>query len=69
MRQAIEEGFILDVLQNYTTYKLAFKLANDGQEYDETQVEKSAQRSRASCNGFVCTPTTSRRRFRPVGAD
>jgi type I restriction enzyme, R subunit len=27
MRQAIEEGFILDVLQNYTTYKLAFKLA------------------------------------------
>lgn len=41
MRQAIEEGFILDVLQNYTTYKLAFKLANNGQEYDETQVEKS----------------------------
>ena len=25
MRQAIEEGFILDVLKNYTTYKLAFK--------------------------------------------
>lgn len=41
MRQAIEEGFILDVLQNYTTYKLAFKLANNGQEYDERQVEKS----------------------------
>ncbi len=41
MRQAIEEGFILDVLQNYTTYKLAFRLANDGQEYDETQVSKS----------------------------
>lgn len=41
MRQAIEEGFILDVLKNYTTYKLAFKLANNGQEYDETQVEKS----------------------------
>ena len=31
MRQAIEEGFILDVLENYTTYKLAFKLANRGQ--------------------------------------
>ncbi len=28
MRQAIEEGFILDVLKNYTSYKLAFKLAN-----------------------------------------
>lgn len=41
MRQAIEEGFILDVLQNYTTYKLAFKLANNGQEYDEKAVEKS----------------------------
>jgi len=27
MRQAIEEGFILDVLRNYISYKLAFKLA------------------------------------------
>jgi type I restriction enzyme R subunit len=42
MRQAIEEGFILDVLKNYTPYKLAFKLASDGQEWDETEVEKSA---------------------------
>ena len=41
MRQAIEEGFILDVLKNYTTYKLAFKLANDGKEYDEKEIEKS----------------------------
>ncbi|MBL0353197.1 MAG: type I restriction endonuclease subunit R [Dechloromonas sp.] len=41
MRQAIEEEFILDVLKNYTTYKLAFKLANNGQEFDETQVTKS----------------------------
>lgn len=41
MRQAIEEGFILDVLRNYTSYKLAFKLAHDGQEWDETQVERS----------------------------
>ena len=41
MRQAIEEGFILDVLRNYTSYKLAFKLAHDGKEYDETQVERS----------------------------
>jgi len=36
MQQAIEEGFILDVLQNYTPYKLAFKLANNGVEYDST---------------------------------
>ena len=42
MRQAIEEGFILDVLQNYTTYKLAFKLAHNGKEMDEQEVERSA---------------------------
>ena len=42
MRQAIEEGFILDVLQNYTPYKLAFKLANNGKEWDEKEVERSA---------------------------
>ncbi|CAM5791648.1 type I restriction endonuclease subunit R [Rhizobacter fulvus] len=41
MRQAIEEGFILDVLANYTSYKLAFKLAHDREEYDEKQVERS----------------------------
>jgi type I restriction enzyme R subunit len=41
MRQAIEEEFILDVLQNYTTYKLAFKLAHNGQEYDERTVERA----------------------------
>lgn len=41
MRQAIEEKFILDVLQNYTPYKLAFRLAHEGQEYDEQAVERS----------------------------
>ncbi len=40
MQQAIEEEFILDVLLNYTSYKLAFKLANEGKEWDETQVEQ-----------------------------
>lgn len=39
MQQAIEEGFILDVLQNYTSYKLAFRLANDGKEWDQKEVE------------------------------
>jgi len=42
MRQAIEEGFILDVLKNYTPYKLAFKLAHDGADYDEKTVERAA---------------------------
>lgn len=41
MRQAIEEGFILDVLQNYTTYNLAYKLTHNGQEYDDKQVIRS----------------------------
>ena len=41
MRQAIEEGFILDVLRNYTSYKLAFKLAHNGKEYDDNEVERS----------------------------
>jgi type I restriction enzyme R subunit len=41
MRQAIEEKFILDVLKNYTTYKLAFKLAHQGKEWDEQEVERS----------------------------
>lgn len=41
MRQAIEEGFILDVLKNYTSYKLAFRLAHDGKDYDEVEVERS----------------------------
>lgn len=41
MRQAIEEGFILDVLKNYTPYSLAFKLANSGKELDQKEVERS----------------------------
>jgi len=42
MRQAIEEKFILDVLQNYTPYKLAFKLSHEGRDYDEKTVERNA---------------------------
>ena len=42
MRQAIEEKFILDVLRNYTSYGVAFKLAHAGAEHDATEVERSA---------------------------
>jgi type I restriction enzyme R subunit len=42
MRQAIEEEFILDVLRNYTPYRLAFRLAHDGKDYDDKTVERSA---------------------------
>lgn len=38
MRQAIEEGFILDVLRNYTTYATFFKLAKSSE--DDPQVER-----------------------------
>jgi type I restriction enzyme R subunit len=44
MRQAIEEGFILDVLNNYTTYKTFFKLSK--QIEDDPDVNKK-QASRA----------------------
>ena len=42
MRQAIEEGFILDVLKNYTPYALAFRLAQAGRALDDQEVERSA---------------------------
>ena len=42
MRQAIEEGFILDVLKNYTPHKLASRLAHEGKELDEVTVERAA---------------------------
>ena len=41
MQQAIEEGFILDVLANYTPYRLAWKLAHNGKEYDDESVDRS----------------------------
>lgn len=37
MRQAIEEGFILDVLRRYTTYNTAWKLSHP--DADDTEVE------------------------------
>ncbi|CAH0164790.1 type I restriction endonuclease subunit R [Roseomonas sp. CECT 9278] len=41
MRQAIEEEFILDVLRNYTAYRMAFRLTHAGREMDETEVDAS----------------------------
>jgi type I restriction enzyme, R subunit len=38
MRQAIEEGFILDVLENYTTYKTYYRLVKSIE--DDPQVDK-----------------------------
>ncbi|WEK08115.1 MAG: DEAD/DEAH box helicase family protein [Candidatus Pseudomonas colombiensis] len=41
MRQAIEEGFILDVLRNYTTYSTAWKIAHPEGEDDEVDSKKA----------------------------
>jgi type I restriction enzyme R subunit len=43
MRQAIEEGFILDVLKNYTNYKVAYQLAQKIQAKDEEVDSKKAK--------------------------
>lgn len=47
MRQAIEEGFILDVLQNYTTYKQYYQIAKkiEGDpEYDKVKGARAVSR-------------------------
>jgi len=43
MRQAIEEGFILDVLKNYTSYKVAYQLAEKVRQQDEEVDSKKAK--------------------------
>lgn len=43
MRQAIEEGFILDVLKNYTTYELYFKLTKAIEDDPQLNKKKTAK--------------------------
>ena len=43
MRQAIEEGFILDVLQNYITYSLYFKLSKAIEDDPQINKKKAAR--------------------------
>lgn len=43
MRQAIEEGFILDVLQNYTSYELYFKLTKAIEDDPNLNKKKAAK--------------------------
>ncbi|MCO6465093.1 MAG: DEAD/DEAH box helicase family protein [Bradyrhizobiaceae bacterium] len=43
MRQAIEEGFILDVLQNYTTYATYFRLLKASADDPEVERKKAAR--------------------------
>lgn len=44
MRQAIEEGFILDVLKNYTTYRSYFEIVKTWQQDDKEYEKKKAQK-------------------------
>ncbi len=50
MRQAIEEGFILDVLKNYTNYKVAYNLAMKMQDADQ---EVESKRAKVKLNQWV----------------
>ncbi|WP_168581208.1 type I restriction endonuclease subunit R [Gephyromycinifex aptenodytis] len=50
MRQAIDEGFILDVLQNYTTYSVYYKLANAE---TATDIEVDTHKGRAALARFA----------------
>ena len=43
MRQAIEEGFILDVLQNYTTYGTYYRLLKASEDDPEVERKKAAK--------------------------
>lgn len=47
MQQAIEEGFILDVLKNYTTYDVALRIGSKFTKDDKRVDEKSAKRALA----------------------
>ncbi|MDB4772065.1 DEAD/DEAH box helicase family protein [Akkermansiaceae bacterium] len=47
MKQAIEEGFILDVLANYTTYKSYYEIEKSVQENPEFDVAKAQKKLKA----------------------
>ena len=50
MRQAIEEGFILDVLKNYTNYKVAYNLA---QKIEASDQEVESKKAKVKLNQWV----------------
>ena len=52
MQQAIEEGFILDVLKNYTPYKTAFRLTHNGKVYE---TEETAGDGTVAVSGAAST--------------
>jgi type I restriction enzyme, R subunit len=62
-RQAIEEGFILDVLENYTNYKTAFKLGSKIDLNDKRVDKKYARRAIAQWENLHPTNVTQKVQF------
>lgn len=58
MKQAIEEGFILDVLANYTTYKSYYEIEKSVQDNPEFDKNKAQKRLRAYVEGHAKTIDT-----------
>lgn len=68
MRQAIEEHFILNVLENYTTYKTCFQIAKNTPDNRRLPTIKAIKTTGCLRN---CIPITSSRKrpssWRPSG--
>ncbi|MGQ5719648.1 type I restriction endonuclease subunit R [Pseudochrobactrum asaccharolyticum] len=63
MRQAIEEGFILDVLKGYVPYKTAFKLGDDNLDDDKRVDSKGAKKALARWMTLHATNITQKVQF------
>lgn len=56
MKQAIQEGFIMDVLQNYMTYNTCFKIAKtipDNPEVPASRAAKIIRRFKENCTLII----------------
>ena len=49
MKQAIEEGFILDVLANYTTYKSYYEIEKSIEDNPLIRHQKSTEKTAGLC--------------------
>ncbi|KAB2773592.1 type I restriction endonuclease subunit R [Brucella anthropi] len=63
MRQAIEEGFILDVLKGYVPYKTAFKLGGDAVKNQNRVEAKAAKKTLARWMTLHATNVTQKVQF------
>lgn len=62
-RQAIEEGFILDVLEGYVPYKTAFKLGGDAVDDNKRVDSKAAKKALARWMALHATNVTQKVQF------